>query len=359
MSGAETQVVRLTRQMAARGHRMSVLIKRNSPAIAEMARLGLDLDVQRIGGKLNPLAVPLLWRAAARHGAELLHSSLSTASWWCGWLEKLGGPRSVGHVHGFTSAQWHRHQSHLLAVSGAVKDYLVEQGIASDRITVLYNALAPEEFRPTRDARSVRDEFGADPDTPVIGAFGHLSEKKGHRDLFQAIPQVLARFPSAQFWIVGSGSLRDELEATARAGGFLDRVRFTGFRRDAADLMSAVDVMALPSHREPCALVYIEAALCAKPIVACRAGGAPESVAEGQTGLLVAPRDAKAISEALLTLLDNRGFARSLGDAGRERALELFSWERCIRTLEGVYEQVLAGSRQARKARRPAPARPA
>jgi glycosyltransferase involved in cell wall biosynthesis len=163
------------------------------------------------------------------------------------------------------------------------------------------------------------------------------------------MPQVLARFPKTQFWIAGQGPLRSELERFADERRVTKHVRFLGFRRDAADLMNAIDLFALPSHREPCALVYIEAALRAKPIVACRAGGAPESIADGETGLLVPPRDANALAEAILTLADHRNWSRRMGLAGRERALEVFSWERFTATLEGVYEQMLA-ERQTRVA---------
>jgi glycosyltransferase involved in cell wall biosynthesis len=193
----------------------------------------------------------------------------------------------------------------------------------------------------SRDPREVRDEFGATRETPVVGTIAHLSEKKGHRDLFEAMPQVCGEFPQVQFWIVGQGPLREELETTARANGTINNVRFLGFRRDMADIMNAIDVMALPSHREPCALVYIEAALMAKPILACLAGGAPESVADGETGVLVPVRDSQAIADALCRLLDNRGHSRAMGIAGRERAQELFGWPRFIRTLEGVYDRVL------------------
>jgi glycosyltransferase involved in cell wall biosynthesis len=342
MSGAEMQVCRITRQMRARGHEMHVLVKHDSPAFGEMQSRLADVEPARIGGKANVLAIPVLARAARRRRAELLHSNLSTASWWCGWLETLGGPKSIGHVHGFTSASWHKRQSHLLAVSGAVRAELVEQGIPAERITVLHNALGADEFRPARDAASVRAEFGADATTPVVGSFGHLSEKKGYRELFAAMPRILKAVPTTQFWVMGQGQLRDELEETARAGGFLKQVRFAGFRRDAADVMNAIDVMALPSRREPCALVYVEAALLAKPIVACRSGGAPESVADGETGILAPVNDSAAIAEAVLTLLENRDAARRMGEAGKARALEIFSWSKFIATLETAYERTLS-----------------
>lgn len=340
MSGAETQLVRLTCRMRDRGHFMPVLVKHDSPAIKEMLARDFPVEPARIGGKANLLAIPTIARAARRHQVELLHTHLSTASWWSGWLEQFGGPPSVGHVHGFTSAAWHRRQSHLIAVSGAVRDDLIDQGIPADRITVLHNALAAEEFQPTRTSLAVRNEFGADARTPVIGSFGHMSLKKGYPELFDAMPHVIKRFPATQFWIMGRGPLQAELEQKARAGGYLDNVRFAGFRRDAADIMHAIDVMALPSRREPCALVYVEAALAAKPIVACRAGGAPESIADGETGLLVPVNDHLAIAAAILTLLEDRTYAARLGGAGRERAQDIFSWQKFTATLEGVYERV-------------------
>jgi len=341
MSGAEMQLVRLTHRMQARGHLYSTVLKRKSPAAEEMRRLGLDVDELPIGGKLNVAALAILAHRARQVRAQVVQSTLSTASWWCGWLDRLGGPPSIGHVQGFTSARWHRHQTHLLAVSQAVKDDLVAQGIHAERITVMHNALAPEEFVPSRDAAAVRLDMGAADGTPVVGTFAHLSEKKGYWELFQAIPQVLRECPRAQFWIVGQGTLRDDLETTARRHGYLSSVRFLGYRRDVADLMNAVDVMALPSHREPCALVYVEAALSGKPIVACRAGGAPESVADGETGLLVPVRNSRAVAEAIVTLLTNRDRAQQMGRAGYERALDLFGWDRFTRTLEGVYDRVL------------------
>ncbi|MDC0936508.1 glycosyltransferase family 4 protein [Pirellulales bacterium] len=341
MSGAEMVVVRMARRLSARGHQMPVLVKCGASAIEEMKQYGLSIESERIGGKLNVLAARRLAKAARLRGADLLHSHLSTASWWCGWLETFGGPPSIGHVHGFTSARWHRRQSRLLAVSEAVKQDLVGQGIRPDKVAVLYNAVANDEIQPTRDPLAVRGDLGADRDTPVVGAFGHLSEKKGYRELFAAIPNVLSSFPTAQFWIVGRGGMRDKLEQMASVGGYLKQIRFTGFRRDVADVMNAIDVMALPSHREPFGLVYVEAALLAKPTVGCRAGGAPESIADGETGLLAPVGDAAGVADAIVSLLEDRELALRMGQAGRTRALDLFSWPTFIGKLESAYDQLV------------------
>jgi glycosyltransferase involved in cell wall biosynthesis len=159
--------------------------------------------------------------------------------------------------------------------------------------------------------------------------------------LFDAIPAVLKQLPQAQFWIVGEGALRDDLQQRAERGGYLSSVRFLGYRRDVANLMNAIDVMALPSHREPCALVYVEAALMRKPSVGCRSGGAPESIEEGETGLLVSVGDSAGMASSLLQLLTNRDQAERMGKAAYDRARDVFGWDRFVGTLEHVYERVL------------------
>jgi glycosyltransferase involved in cell wall biosynthesis len=153
--------------------------------------------------------------------------------------------------------------------------------------------------------------------------------------------------PTAQFWCSGEGVLRAELEETARALGIADRFKLLGFRRDVPDLMRAVDVMCLPSHREPFGLVYVEAALAEKPVIACNAGGAPEIIMHGETGLLVPPSVADkqtnvaALADAILKLLDNRDRARDMGRRGRDLALQRFTWPRYLDALNALYARVL------------------
>ena len=135
MSGAEMQLVRMTPHMEARGHAVATLDQTRQPRHRRNAPAGPQGATRvEFPGKLNVAAVPGLARAARRYRADIVQSTLSTASWWSGWLERCGGPPSIGHVQGFTSAIWHRHQSHLLAVSHAVKLDLIAQGIDGDRI---------------------------------------------------------------------------------------------------------------------------------------------------------------------------------------------------------------------------------
>ena len=339
-SGAERVMSRLAPKLEAIGHAVHCVCSKQSPAISEFREAGISIEAISIGGKINILAPQALQRVANQFRADLLHTHLSTASWWAGWLEQFGGPPSLGHVHGFTSAFWHSRQSHLLAVSQAVKNHLVEQGLDGERITVLRNAVDPNDIQPQRLPAMVREELGADADTPIVGCFAHLSPKKGWADLFLAIPTVLRSFPKAQFWCVGSGPLNETLQSQARREGYAHQVRFTGFRRDVADLMRAVDVMALPSHREPMGLVYLEAGLLDRPVIGCTTGGAPEVILQNETGLLVPPKDNSALATAILTLLDNREQSATMGRRGRDRALSEFAWTNYLQSLETVYQRV-------------------
>ena len=316
------------------------VVSHRSPALAEMRAAGIDFQPAAIGGKVNVLAIARLAKAARQANASLIDSHLSSASWWCGWLERLGGLPTVGHVHGFTSARWHRGQSHLVTCSEAVKRDLLDKGFSADRVTAIPIPVDPADVTFRRSRKEVRHELGVDEKTPVVGTFAHLSVKKGYRELIVAAEQVLREMPTAQFWCCGDGPLREELQAEAVRLGLADRFRLLGFRRDVADVMRAVDVMALPSHREPFGLVYVEAGICERPVVACQAGGAPEIVESGESGLLVPPQSPPELAAAILELLGDRTRAEQMGRRGRELCLDRFSWPKYLQQLNEVYRAV-------------------
>lgn len=348
MAGAETFLARLMRRSDPTRVTQHCISSR-SAAISEMRIAGMSFETLGISGKLNLLAMPRIHQAARDFHADVLHSHLSTASWWCGWLERFGGPPSIGHVHGFTSSQWHSQQTHLVACSQAVKVDLIQKGIEPSRVTVNHYPVDPSDQRRTRLRTDVRAEFGVDEQTPIVGTFAHLSIKKGYRELVRAAELVLNHIPNAQFWCFGEGPLRPELETQIAAAGITDRVRLLGFRRDVPDLMRAVDVMCLPSHREPFGLVYVEAALAETPVIACEAGGAPEIIDHEETGLLVRPQNVPDLTQALLTLLDNRSHAACMGRRARELALDRFTWPKYLAKLREVYGRVLGREMTAEK----------
>jgi len=163
---------------------------------------------------------------------------------------------------------------------------------------------------------------------------------KGQRELIQAA----ARVPDLHVVLAGEdleagGAYRESLVAEAERAGVADRVAFTGFR-PAETVLGALDVFVLPSWIEGMPITVLEAMAHRKPVVATPVGGTPELVVDGETGLLVPPRDPEALAEALRSLVADPKRARRLGEAGYARVAERFTVERMTTRVLEVYDEV-------------------
>lgn len=181
-----------------------------------------------------------------------------------------------------------------------------------------------------------------------FGAFRSIGVK-GHEVLLTAARTVLAQFPSTHFIIVGdefvgSGAYRESLEKLAISLGIAERVRFLGHRDDAADLVAACDVVAVPSLAESASYAAIEAGLLSKPVIASDVGGLPDTVRHDRTGLLVPPRDPNALAQALLTLARDPIRRGRLGDAARQHCLRTFDVRVTAASIDNVYREVVCGA---------------
>jgi glycosyltransferase involved in cell wall biosynthesis len=234
-----------------------------------------------------------------------------------------------------------RRADHVIAVSEATKQIMcgVER-VPAEQITVVYNGLTPLAAPPDAEVRALRDELrlGAG---PVLLVPARLHEEKGHRHLFAALPQALARYPDLVVLLAGDGGERPVLEAEVRALGLGESVRFLGRRPDVPALLAASAVVVVPSLAESFGLACAEAMSMGRPVIGTTVGGVPEVVADGITGLLIPPADSSALARALCRLLESPELRESLGRAGRER-VKLFSPERMMRGYEDVYRRVLA-----------------
>jgi glycosyltransferase involved in cell wall biosynthesis len=183
----------------------------------------------------------------------------------------------------------------------------------------------------------------------VVLIVGHLHAVKGYPTFLEAAQRVAAIVPECAFVSLGeemSGTgYRATLERRAQELGLNDRMYFLGWRDDIRHILSAADVVALPSLAEGLPMAILEAMACARPVVATPVGGNSEAVLDGVTGLLVPVNDADALASALIRLLRDPQLARSMGEAGRRRVEDHFSVERFVRAVEGLYDD-LRGSRR-------------
>ncbi len=160
--------------------------------------------------------------------------------------------------------------------------------------------------------------------------------------LVEAAERVVRRIPDARFLLAGDGPCLRQIEAAAASRGLADRFLCLGTRHDIPAILRVGRMAVLPSLEEGLPNAVLEAMAAGKPVVATRVGGTPEAVVHGETGLLVPPGDAQALSEAILTLLNDPARAEAMGQAGRERVSKCFSLTRMVRETEQIYEELLA-----------------
>ena len=211
------------------------------------------------------------------------------------------------------SRRFYRRASHIVAVSTAIRNVLVDAyHVPPARIEVL-PAIPALPLRP--HAPQPGGERSA-----VVGFAGRLTPEKG-ADVFLRAASLVARVvPEARFVVIGDGRLRRELEALAGDLGLPEEsVRFLGFRDDAADLIAGLDILAVPSRSDGTPLVVGEAMTAGVPVVASRVGGLPDQVTHRRTGLLVDPEDPEGLAAALVSLLLAPDEARQLGEPAASR----------------------------------------
>lgn len=290
---------------------------------------------------------------ARREGAALIHSNDVPSFQPAGYAARLLNRPIVTHVRFPDNAAgfgWFLRPgfARALFVSDALRQDALSQapGVFDDRSEVLYDGVHIPELASDAERWQIRDELSLPHDRILVVMAGQVAEIKGIWDYLDAIRILRARDVPASFVVLGDdmktgGAVRREAEARAAAAG-LTSVHFLGFRPNAQRLIPAFDIVAVPSHIEPLGNATLEAMASARPVIGSRVGGIPEMVVDGTTGMLVPPRAPEALAAAIETLVRNPERARQMGDAGRARALEVFSIPRHVSSVASLYDRLLA-----------------
>jgi len=374
IGGTERQVVNLLRDIdRARFDVQLACFQRLGPLLEEVAA-----DVALTEYPITTLPSPrTLWQQArlARHvrarGIRIVHSYGLYPNLFAIPAARLAGAELVvasirdtgDHLTRLQNAlqKWAcRAADHVLVNALAVKTLLARQGYDAARISVIPNGIDVSQFRPRGSALELRRELGLPAQAPVVAVVSRLNRLKGVEYFLEAAAHVARRFGEARFLIVGdslSAAYRDELKAGALRLGLADRAVFTGFRNDISELLSDVSASVLPSLSEGLSNVVLESMAAGVPVVATSVGGTPEMLEHGVTGLLVPPRDAAALADAISSLLADPSRAASMGRAARQCVVERFSLEAMVRETERLYLRLLEQSRGHSTARRSEAAR--
>jgi glycosyltransferase involved in cell wall biosynthesis len=233
-----------------------------------------------------------------------------------------------------------RHAGALTAITEDCRQHALRAGAPGDNIRIVFNGTDLRRFSPPENGGRADLQFGPN----MIFACRQLFPRKGIRFLLEAAAQLKRKFPDLRVVLAGDGFERPQLAQLATDLGIGDDVVFLGWvaNADLPPYYRAAALSVIPSLEEGFGIPAAEAMGCEVAVVASDAGGLPEVVEHGVTGLVVPRGDANALAQAIGALLADPERRRAMGQAGRERALRLFDWDRSAEQFEQLYRDVAA-----------------
>lgn len=335
------------------------------PFVGAMQRRGIPTQVVTLSPLVNPSALLRLANLLARERVTILQTHGARANAYGRLAGRLAGvPIVISTVHNSLQDYEIGHLKRglyrtvlrltlplvdrIICVSEALKNDVVEEcPTAADRTVTIYNGVDTAQFTPSGKRSEVRRACGVG-QGPMLVVIGRLTEQKGHRFLLQALPTLLAQWPTLRCVCVGEGELRETLSALATHLGVAQACRLTGSREDIPDILAAADVVVLPSLSEGFPFVLLEALAAGRPVVASRVNGVPELIEDGKTGRLVPPRDAGALSSALHEVLSDPDRSAAMAQEGCRLVRARFTADRMAAETVAVFESLIRESRNLR-----------
>ncbi|MCX7975019.1 MAG: glycosyltransferase [Candidatus Aminicenantes bacterium] len=344
--GGQRQVLFLVRELKRKGFPVYLVVQPDSPLERKAREENLVVIPLKMKSEADLWASFRLARLMRKKKCQLAHfheaHSLSLGLRAASWAKV---PILVAHRrvdfpvgrHFFSRRKYGQKLDAIIAISEGVKKVLIEGKVPPEKITVIPSGIDFSVFDEVKDRDFLRRELSFAPDDFLVGIVAALEDHKGHTYLFQATKIVRQHSPKIKLIVVGTGSLRLELESQAHELGIEDIVFFLGFREDIPRILASLDLFVLSSHLEGLGSSLLDAMASRLPIVATRAGGIPEIVRHGETGLLVPPKDPETLAKAIIELYHDRKLANYLAEKGREFVRRHFSAEAMANRVVDLY----------------------
>ena len=340
--GGEAQVLGLLTYLCQKGHRNDLLTHPDGRLFEQTAPLGVKRLSLVVRNDLDLRPVPALRRLIRSEKYDIVHFHTKRAHALSLWLPR--GPQWPKYVvtrrmdyaetkSWYTRYLYNRRVDGVVAISRVILELLVDAGVEAGRIRLIHSGIDPERF--------VRGTAAVTEREVVVGIVAALELRKGHRYLLEAAARLKGNGHRIRYLIAGDGPARRELDEQVKALSLVDEVRFCGFVSDTPAFLSQIDIFILPSLYEGLGVAVLEAMAAGKPVIASRVGGLPELVADGETGLLVAPKNVEGLVEAIARLADDKYLAREMGRQGAARARASFSLENMAAQNEAYYYELL------------------
>lgn len=356
VGGAETQLVRVARELTHRGWEVTVVSLLPPQAyVADLERAGIHASTLGMSRRVpDPRAIIRLARLLQLSKPHILHSYMFHANILARVTRLfVEVPVLISSVR--TLHEQNRWREVLYRLTDSLCDvtthvcrtgaerYVRIGAVPARKMRHIPNGVDTDVFRPDPVVRvRLRSELGVE-GSFVWLAVGRFEPPKDHPTMLQAFANIAHNHPNSLLLLVGDGPLRREIEAMASALGIQSRVRFLGLRQDISHLMNVADAYLMSSSREGLPNVLLEAHSTGLPIVATDVGGNREVVLDGKTGFIVPSRNPDALAQAMQRMMDLDESERSqMGVAGRQHIIQNYSMEHVVQQWEDLYRELLS-----------------
>jgi glycosyltransferase involved in cell wall biosynthesis len=350
--GGEQQTLYLLQSLTERRIHCHLVCQPGSPMAKQASAAAVAVFPIAMRGEADLLAGYRLKQLIRIHGYDIVHSHTSHAH-TLAFIASIGCKtcRLVTRRVDFSIFRhsWLRLSSlkyrfmadYYIAISRKIKEVLVNDGIAADRIFVVHSGIDLQRFS-SLSGEYLLTEFKLKPNEQVVINVAHLADHKGQQYLIRAIPHVLKKIPGVRFFIIGDGELMSELKALASSLKLNQALTFTGFRKDVGAFYHIADLFVMSSLQEGLGTAVLDALALGKAVVATNSGGIPEMITDGETGRLVEAANPVALAEAIIDVLRDPEQAKRMAECGRALVQKKFSIDGMVEKNLAVYRKLLA-----------------
>lgn len=368
VAGAEIHLSMLLPGLALRGFDIHLLNLEDRSAtamsdtyrasLAALADRGVTVHTSKVAHKLDARAVPRIASLITAIRPDVVHTHLMYADLFGAMAaRKAGVPLVIAsrhHDYSFSFADSikfrlyyriaNRYHDAQIAISQRVADLIAGEPVRPSSTRLIRYGCEDQAVSKAKARARLEEELGLGSDHVVLGTVARLIAWKGHRYALKALQTLQDDVPNLVWLVIGDGPLRENLERDVREMGLTKHVRFLGYRTDVPALMASLDLLVHPTTGEGFGMIFLEAMIQSTAVLATRVGAAPEIVVDGETGLLVEPRNPDALANGIQQLALNDDMRMSMGARGRQRYEHAFRVDRMVDETVSMYNDVVSSS---------------
>ncbi len=347
--GQEIRILQDALVLTDMGHQVSILACPEGGLAQKAKECNLPVVLERFKHAYDAAALLRVARLIRKERFHVVNTHSSVDSWVVSMASKMAGtPVLVRTRHLSVPIKTHpfnfvyRWPDAIVTTAEVIRRRMIEvNGMDDDRVVSIPTGVDLEVYNPVNDPGDIRHELGLGPENRIVTMVAVLRTWKRHEIFLEAAAELATDRPELRFLVVGDGPGRNRVTEKIKALDLEGRVVMTGHREDVPRILSISDVCVLTSESSegvPQSVLQYQA--MARPVVACEAGGIPEVVLDGRSGLLCPINDAAAVARSVARILDDPGLAENLGRTARRQVEESHSLAVMASSTLGLYERI-------------------